>query len=384
MFDFSDLPVVDDHCHPYVISGGPDRYAPLDTFLGVRGDAPAALAHRDAMLYQRWATRALAAFLGCDPTPAAVAAARAAETDERAYRARLFADARLEALVVDTGYPQPPVDMAAFRALTPIAVAPIYRIEPPIKTLLDQGLGYDEFVRRFDQGVRAAIRDEGYVGLKSIIAYRTGLAVDLAHRDEAAGRRALDQALAEPQRMAASKPFRDHVLLRALDLANELDVPVQIHTGFGDIDILLRHCNPANLSEVLKDPTYREARVVLVHCYPFVAEASYLAAALPNVWCDLSLGVPFAPAAADRIFATALELAPTTRLLAGSDAVSGPEQSWLGAKLAKEALARVLADLSSRGLLTEFEAHETATATLAGNARALYRLGANRVPSADG
>ena len=374
MLDFTDLPVVDDHCHPYVIPASRGRYVPLDTFLGVRGDAPAALVHRDAMLYQRWATRTLAALLGCDPTPAAVAEARAAQTDERAYRARLFADVRLEALVVDTGYPQPPVDMDVFRAETPIPIAPIYRIEPPIKALLDEQIAYDEFIRRFDDGVRRAVFDEGFVGLKSIIAYRTGLEIDLAQRDKTVGRRALDQALAEPDRMAASKPLRDHLLCRTLDLAIELDVPLQIHTGFGDVDVLLRHCNPANLSDLLKDPAYREARVVLVHCYPFVAEASYLAAALPNVWCDLSLGVPFAPAAADRIYATALELAPTTRLLAGSDAFSGPEQSWLGAKLAKDALARVLADLCVRDILTEPEAHDIAAATLAGNARALYRL----------
>jgi len=374
MLDFTDLPVVDDHCHPYAIPAGQGRYVPLDTFLGVPGDAPAALAHRDAMLYQRWATRMLAAFLGCDPTPAAVAEARSAQGDERDYRARLFADARLEALVVDTGYPQPPVDMDVFRAETPIPIAPIYRIEPPIKTLLDERVGYDEFVRRFDDGLRRAVRDEGFLGLKSIIAYRTGLDVDLAQRDESAGRHALDQALAEPDLLANSKPLRDHLLCRTLDLAVELDVPLQIHTGFGDVDVLLRHCNPANLSDVLKDPDYRAAKVVLVHCYPFVAEASYLAAALPNVWCDLSLGVPFAPAAADRIFATALELAPTTRLLAGSDAFSGPEQSWLGAKLAKDALARTLTDLCARDLLTEREAHDIAAATLATNARALYRL----------
>ena len=101
-------------------------------------------------------------------------------------------------------------------------------------------------------------------------------------------------------------------------------------------------------------------------------EAAFLAAALPNVWCDLSLGIPFAPAAADRVLATALELAPTNRLLAGSDAFSGPEQTWLGALLTREALGRVLADLERRDLITESEAGEIAADLLAGNARALY------------
>jgi predicted TIM-barrel fold metal-dependent hydrolase len=372
MFDYSSLPVVDDHCHPYVIAPSVGRYVPLDTFFPVPGDAEAAVAHRDTMVYQRWATRQLAGFLGCDATPGAVAEARAAVGDEREYVARLFADARLVGLVVDMGYPQPPIALEVFREKTPIPVAPLYRIEPAIKEMLDARLSYGELVRRFEDGVRRAIRDEGYVGLKSIIAYRTGLEIDLSYRDEAAGRRGLDQIFRQPETMDASKPLRDHLLCRTLELSIELGVPVQIHTGFGDVDVRLSRCNPAGLGDLLK--AYREARVVLVHCYPFVAEASFLAAALPNVWCDLSLGIPFAPAAAERIFATALELAPTNRLLAGSDAFSGPEQSWLGARLAKTALGRVLADIHARDLLTEVECHEVAAAVLAGNARELYGL----------
>jgi len=372
MFDFSDLPVIDNHSHPYLVETPPGRYRALDSFLGLPDEEPGALDHRQGMLYQRWATRQLAGFLGCEPTPDAVAAARARQGDERAYVARLFADVRLEGLVVDTGYPQPPVDMAAFRARTPVPVIPIYRIEPPIKALLAEGSGYDEFVSRFEEGIRRAVAEEGYRGLKSIIAYRTGLEVDPAHAGEPAGRRGLDQARAEPDRMMASKPLRDHLLLRALDLSVELGVPFQIHTGFGDADVVLARCNPALLNETLKLEPYRRARVVLVHCYPYLAEASWMAAALPNVWLDLSLGIPFAPAAADRIVATALELAPVGRILSGSDACAGPEHSWLGAKLAKAALGRVLADLVGRDLLTAAEAQATAAAILAGNARALY------------
>jgi len=380
VFDFSDLPMIDDHSHPYLVDRGNPaaavRYQALDTFLGQPGLDPAAVAHRDAMIYQRWAVRQLAGFLGCDATPDAVARARAAEPDERAYVTRLFADGRLEALVCDLGYPQPPIGLAEFQTTTPIPVWPLYRIEPAIKMLLDERVAYEEFRRRFDEGVRAAVLTGGYVGLKSIIAYRTGLDLDLRHRSEEAGRRGLDSALAEPESLPASKALRDHLLFRTLELAIELKAPLQIHTGFGDIDVVLARCNPVGLVDALKDPVYREARVVLVHCYPFITEASYLAATLPNVWCDLSAGIPFAPMAADRILSAALELAPSTRLLAGSDAFSGPEQSWLGAKITREALARVLTDANAKGIVTEPEAHKIAAAILAGNARDLYRRAA--------
>jgi predicted TIM-barrel fold metal-dependent hydrolase len=162
------------------------------------------------------------------------------------------------------------------------------------------------------------------------------------------------------------------MLLRALRHAVTLRVPFQVHTGIGDRDIMLERCNPALLNPVLKRESYREARVVLIHTYPYVAEASWMAAALPNVWMDLSEGVPFALTAVDRIFATALELAPINRILYGSDAFAGPEQIWLGAKIAKAALARVFTDLLHKDLVTEEDARDAARAILAGNARVLY------------
>jgi predicted TIM-barrel fold metal-dependent hydrolase len=375
IFDFSALPVVDNHLHPYVITHGGRRYTPLHSFLGLPGDDEATLAHRDAMLYERWATRELARFLGSDATPEAVATARAEQRDEHAWAQRLFQDARIEALVIDTGYPQPPVDMTGFRAIAPTEILTIYRIEPPIKALLDEGVGWKEFVRRFDDGVVRAIRDEGYLGLKSIIAYRTGLAIDIAHESDDAGHDGLRQAKKHPDDMMASKPLRDYLLLRALRLAVDLNVPFQIHTGIGDRDIVLERCNPALLNPVLKREPYRDAKVILIHTYPYVAEASWMAAALPNVWMDLSEGVPFATAAADRIFATALELAPVNRILYGSDAFAGPEQIWLGAKLAKAALGRVFTDLYRKDLIAEEDALTAAPAILAGNARALYGAG---------
>ena len=373
-FDFSSLPVVDNHLHPYLISHGGSRYAPLESFLGMPGEDEAARAHRDAMLYQRWATRQLAAFLGCDAEPGVVAAARAEQGDERVWAERLFRDQNIEALVVDTGYPQPPLDMDGFRAVTPADIFTIYRIEPAIAALLDAGANWDEFVRSFDRGVVRAIQDEGFLGLKSIIAYRTGLEIDVAHESDAAGQAGLDMALANPDAMMASKALRDHLLLRAFRLAVDLDVPFQIHTGIGDRDIVLERCNPAPLNTVLKREPYRNARVILIHTYPYVAEASWMAAALPNVWMDLSEGVPFAVAAVDRIFATALELAPVNRILYGSDAFAGPEQIWLGAKIAKAALGRVFTSLYQRDLVTEEEARDAARAIMAGNARALYGL----------
>ncbi len=373
MYDFREIPVIDNHCHPYLFEVNPARYEPLDTFVGTRDGSAESIAHRDAMIYQRWATRELAAFLGCAPTIEAVAKARAAVGDEGTYVKRLFASEGVQGLVIDTGYPQPPVDMTRFRERVPTTLYPVYRIEPPIKALLDRRVSdFSEFVRAFEDGIRRAIREEGFIAVKSIIAYRTGLDLDLANEPDGMGAAGLAMALAEPDRMMASKVLRDHLIFRVLRLCRDLDVSFHIHTGIGDPDIVLARCNPALLNETLKQPQYRETRVVLIHCYPYVEEASWMASALPNVWMDLSEGVPFALVATDRIFEKALDLAPFNRIFFGSDAFSGPEQTWLAAKVSKQALARVLGTLHERGYITAGEGPEIAEAILIGNAKRMY------------
>ncbi|MGI9253395.1 MAG: hypothetical protein ACR2J8_06595, partial [Thermomicrobiales bacterium] len=213
MFDFTQIPVIDNHCHPYLFEVDPERYKPLDTFVGTQDGTPESLAHREAMIYQSWATRELAKFLGCAPTTRDVAQARAAVGDEGEYVTRLFASEGVQGLVIDTGYPQPPVDMTAFRRRVPTTLYPVYRIEPPIKALLDRRVDeFSAFVSAFEAGIRQAIREDGFIAVKSIIAYRTGLDLDLANESDEAGARGLAMALAEPERMMASKVLRDHLI----------------------------------------------------------------------------------------------------------------------------------------------------------------------------
>ena len=95
------------------------------------------------------------------------------------------------------------------------------------------------------------------------------------------------------------KKLRDHLLCRALELSIEYDRPMQIHTGMGDFEVNLPLCRPAYLMDLLRFPTFRACRVILVHTgYPYHREAAYMANVLPRVWCDLSEGIPFAGNAA--------------------------------------------------------------------------------------
>jgi predicted TIM-barrel fold metal-dependent hydrolase len=210
--------------------------------------------------------------------------------------------------------------------------------------------------------------------LKSIIAYRTGLDISPLSRTADQGMQALD-AIRRGLGGGSMKKLRDHLLCRALELAMEHDVPMQIHTGMGDFEVNLPLARPSLLLDLLRFPTYRACRVILVHTgYPWHRESGYIANVLPRVYCDVSEGIPFAGHAARSIISEVLEMAPLSKVVYGSDGFNLPEINYTSAKLGKQALAQVLTDLVDDGMLTEPDAQEAGGMILAGTARRLYGL----------
>jgi predicted TIM-barrel fold metal-dependent hydrolase len=326
-------------------------------------------------VYFRYLVHQLAHFFGCEPELEQVVAARdEAVKDYRGHVTRLYHACGLTTLVADFGYPQPPVDLVQFRQEVGVEVVPVFRIEPLIAQLLKSDIGWAEFQRRYDEAIARAVEADGYLGLKSIIAYRTGLDVSPLSRTPDQGLQALD-AIRRGIGGGAMKKLRDHLLCRALELCMEYDLPMQIHTGMGDYEVNLVNCRPALLMDLLRFPVFRACRVLLVHTgYPYHAEAGYMANMLSRVYCDVSEGIPFAANAARRIYAEVLEMAPLSKVVYGSDGYTLPEINYVGAILGKAALAQALQDLVNADMLSLAEAQEAAGLILAGNARRLYGL----------
>jgi predicted TIM-barrel fold metal-dependent hydrolase len=107
---------------------------------------------------------------------------------------------------------------------------------------------------------------------------------------------------------------------------------------------------------------------VLLHCYPFIRQAGWLAHVYGNVFLDVSLTIPHVWRAAEAI-SEALELAPVSKLLYASDAARTPELYYLAANGWRAALAEVLA-----AALEPDEAERAGRRVLRENALALYRL----------
>jgi hypothetical protein len=308
--------LVDHHAHG-ILRARPS----LDEFRGLFSESPdpRQWPHVATGLTYRRAIRELALLFGCEATEAAVYEHRLA-TDPAEYASTLLRKTGTELLLVDDGYP-PPGEGVEWHELGELAgcrARPILRIET------------------HDAEDVPRAREDGFVALKTIAAYRGGLD------------RVSDRVVAA---------------LEANEATGE-PLPVQVHCGFGDSDLWLARADPSHLKPLVE--RFRDTRFVLLHCYPFVREAGWLAHVYGNVWFDLSLTIPHVSRPAEAL-REALELAPVSKLLYASDAARTPELYYLAAKWWREALAEVLPELFGD------DAEWAARRILRENALELYR-----------
>jgi predicted TIM-barrel fold metal-dependent hydrolase len=221
------------------------------------------------------------------------------------------------------------------------------------------------------------VRGRGYVALKSVVAYRTGLAVREWTDEEAeASLREFRRDSAESLARLAHKPLLDTLLHVAFAQAARQEVPVQFHTGYGDADTDLLLGNPLHLRAVLEKPEYRGVPVVLLHeCYPYTREGGYLAAVYENVYLDLSYGIPLLGFGAMLSFTgAALGVAPISKLLYSSDGIGVPELHWMSAMDGRHVLGLALEELVAHDELSISGAEAAGESILRGNAIRLYQL----------
>jgi hypothetical protein len=371
--ELDDIPLLDHHCHTLRRAAAPLDADGLRRSFSESRD-PAMAAHTaTAIAYQR-ALRDLAALLGCAPDEGAILTARAAVPFER-YARRLFAAAGFSRLLVDSGFGAAGgYDLADLAELAGVPAQEVLRLE----TLIERLIAEEPSLERAEERLRAAVRGAraaGVVALKSIAAYRGGLHVARRSRDEAAAAFAALRAaaLAGQTPHLRDRRLLDYLLRAALEEAATAALPVQFHVGLGDDDADLRHAGPLDLRALLIDDAFRRVPFVLLHCYPFVRQAGYLASIYSNVYVDLSLTIPLTAHGGAAAFAEALELAPVSKLLFATDAHSIPELFYIAARHGRQALGQALGRLAADGWLTLPQARAAATAILHDNAARVYR-----------
>ena len=248
-----------------------------------------------------------------------------------------------------------------------------------LETLMEQLIAASATFAQVEEALRAEVRSaraRGVVGLKSIAAYRGGLHVQPRTFDEAAAAFPALKEVARPYGRVrlAERAVLDYLLRAALEEAAAAELPVQFHVAFGDDDADLRSANPLQLRALLTDPAFRRVPFVLLHCYPYVREAGYLAALYAHVFIDVSLTVPLTAHGCVAAFSEALELAPISKLLFATDAHSVPELFYAGALHGRRALAQTLGRLVDEQILSAAQAEDAAEAILWRNAAGLYQV----------
>lgn len=374
--DLSDIPVVDNHCHPVLLKQSMGALA-FRGYFTESGEPELAEQHVSNAVYYRWMLRQMAIFYGCPNEEESVLAIRS-RLDADSLVERLLRAANFDTLVLDPAIPLPDdcYSPAQMGRLGHCRSVKLLRLETLMQQLVVDYSDFDEMCEHYEQAI-SDIRARGYCGFKSIVAYRGGLQVTERTKDEAAA--AFDVARLAIRNGAlriSQKPLIDYLLFLAFRNASEQGLPVQFHTGYGDHDTDMRQGNPLHLREVLERGDLRGMKVVLLHeSYPYTQLGAYLAAIYPNVYFDLSYTIPFVDRLDMLAFTRqALSVAPASKLMYSSDGIHLPEMHWAGAIRGRSVIGQVLGEMVDADEIDEAEGYELAGMILHDTAYAVYEL----------
>jgi uncharacterized protein len=381
LIDLSDAPVVDAHCHPFVLgslagaeeSDWTDRITMMGMcFVSSGGTDPTVRAavsrYAGDTLFARAGRRWLGEFLGSSSDAVAVRKQKL-DQDPHGYIRSLLKSEHIVGLFVDEGYPQPTIDLDQFGRLVGTEIHKVVRIEP----LIDQARDATDNARDLEDAFCAMLEASDGVAFKSVIAYRTGLDIGTpSSADVDASYRRWHDAEWRDDR-TTSKDLRDRLVGVTLDVARKVDKPVHIHSGGGDPDVVLSHARPSLLAPLLR--RYAAQPIVLIHGgYPWVNEAAYLATIFPLAFIEMSLTIPWMTIGARRDVETLVGSVSTSKILYGTDESSEPEVFWLGARIGRRILEQVLADAVHDDYLTQHEAENVGRDILARNVLRLHGI----------
>jgi uncharacterized protein len=366
--DLADLPLVDHHCHG-LVRRDLDRPGFEAMLTEAAGPGPLGGSLFDSQIgfaVRRWC----APLLDLPPhAPADEYLARRAHLGADEVNRRLVAATGTRTFLVDTGYlPEPITTPDELAALTGGTAREVVRLEAVAQDVLGS-CGAADFPGRLRDEL--ARRCAGAAGVKSIAAYRVGLALDGARPADAEVVAAADRLL------SAGGPIRvaDPVLHRFLVWTGiDLRMPVQFHVGYGDADVDLHRGDPLLLTDLLRATEPAGVPVMLLHNYPFHRNAGFLAQVFGHVFVDVGLATHNLGARSGALLRELLELAPFGKVLFSSDAFGLGELYLLGTVLFRRGLGRYLAEGVAEDAWTAADAARVAAMVGAGNAERAYRL----------
>lgn len=179
----------------------------------------------------------------------------------------------------------------------------------------------DEYWQFLAESIRER-QQSGFVGLKIASAYVRSLAFEPRERADA---EAAYQALrshgphADPQ---AYELLTDHLVFSIAELAVDLELPLQIHTGMGHTEpgLQLKDADPRNLARLISDPRLNQLRIILIHGgYPYTSILPALSQAHGNLFVDFSWMPYLQHHTVERLLQEWLEVLPANKVIFGTD-----------------------------------------------------------------
>ena len=213
---------------------------------------------------------------------------------------------------------------------------------------------------------------QGAIGIKLAHAYGRTLHSLPVTEDRAAG--LFDRALRKEELTPSEvKELQDHVIFYLADLADEMKLIFQIHTGVQGNWGYIPDSDPLLLIPLIK--AFPNVRFDLFHAgYPYSRMIGMLGKHYPNVWLNMAWMYVISIAASRQLLSEWIDLVPGYRILGFGSDVGFPEMIFGHLKMARSCVADVLASKVEGDFLSEEEALSLARRLFRDNGVAFYGL----------
>ncbi|MBD3288389.1 amidohydrolase family protein [candidate division KSB1 bacterium] len=239
-----------------------------------------------------------------------------------------------------------------------------YRDLNPWKYFGFGGGTLDDYVRHIQEIIRDRVQSGKVVALKCAEAYRRD--IEFYPDDKVAAQNAFGM---HPDRISPEQRrlFSNYMFNRCCEIAAELDIPLQVHTGLAKLD----WSHPMKLLPLIK--RHRKTRFVLFHSgYPWTNDTCGLLHNHPNVIPNLTWTVNTATSEAIRVLHDYIDVAPSINTITWGDDCWIAEES-VGTLLAWQfVVAKVLSDRLSDGRLNVKDAELLARKLMYENGQNVY------------
>ncbi|WAX80643.1 amidohydrolase [Streptomyces sp. KMM 9044] len=283
---------------------------------------------------------------------------------------RLLRASGITTYLVDTGLPGDLTGAAELATVAAAGAHEIVRLEQVAEQVADTSGTVESFLANLAESVHAAAAHA--VAFTSVAGVRHGPALAPQPPGPGEVRGAAARWLAGRR---VGDELGDPVLLRhLLWIAVASGRPLQLHTGPGAPGTRAGAADPVLLGGFVRATAGLGTDLVLLHGYPGHRHAAHLAGAYPHVYVDAGAALARTGAGAATVLAEILELAPFGKILFSSGAQGLPELHVVGARLFREALARVLGGWVAEGAWAPGDAQRVAAMIASENACRVYGL----------